>query len=95
MELALEAGNRKHTPRDLSQRFEAGKVIKNSYLKPWQISTFTQLQKACKELIHISNEQRAIHDLGYLSPVKFEELIAELPVSERPIKYLHDFENQI
>ena len=70
-------------------------LIKNSYLKPWQISTFTQLQKACKELIHISNEQRAIHDLGYLSPVKFEELIAELPVSERPIKYLHDFENQI
>ena len=53
------------------------------------------MQKACKELIHISNEQRAIHDLGYLSPVKFEELIAELPVSERPIKYLHDFENQI
>lgn len=68
-------------------------LIKNSYLKPWHINTFEQLQEACKQLIHITNEQRAIEEVGNLSPMKFEQLIEKLPIAERPIKYLYDFDN--
>lgn len=66
-------------------------IIKNMYLAPWNITTFKELQQACKELIYINNEQRAIEQLGNLSVVQFEQLIKEIPINERPIKTMYDF----
>lgn len=68
-------------------------LVKNSYLKPWSIKTFKQLQDACTELIYIANEKRAINELDNLSPIKFEQIIKQLPEKERPIKKLYEFKS--
>lgn len=67
-------------------------LIKNSYLKFWSINTFEQLKQACKEIIYLANEQRAVEELGYLSPVQYEKIILQLNKKERPVKVLYDFE---
>lgn len=67
-------------------------LIKNSYLSSWNIDTFAHLQQACKEVLYLTNEQRAIEELGYLSPVQFEKIVTQLIVDERPTKILYDFE---
>ena len=66
-------------------------VVKNMYLKPWGIRTFKELQQACQEVIYVNNHQRAIEQLGQLSPIQFEQLIAKLHPDERPKKVLYDF----
>jgi putative transposase len=68
-------------------------LVKNSYLEPWSINTFKQLQEACIELIYITNAKRAVKELDNLSPIKFEEIISQLPENERPIKKLYKFES--
>lgn len=66
-------------------------IVKNMYLKPWGISTFKELQQACQELMYVNNHQRAIDQLGHLSPIQFEQLVAELHPDQRPKKELYDF----
>ncbi|MBK8518996.1 MAG: hypothetical protein IPL55_22745 [Saprospiraceae bacterium] len=61
-------------------------IVKNMYLKPWGIRTFKELQQACQELMYVNNYQRAIEQLGQLSPNQFEQLIAKLHPDERPKK---------
>jgi putative transposase len=68
-------------------------IVKNMYLKPWSIRTFKELEQACQELIYINNHQRAIEQLGQLSPVQFEQLVAKLHPDERPKKVLYDFDS--
>jgi transposase InsO family protein len=68
-------------------------IVKNMYLKPWGIRTFKELQQACQELMYVNNYQRAIEQLGQLSPNQFEQLIAKLHPDERPKKVLYDFNN--
>ncbi|MBK8054989.1 MAG: DDE-type integrase/transposase/recombinase [Saprospiraceae bacterium] len=68
-------------------------IVKNMYLKPWSIRTFKELEQACQELIYINNHQRAIEQLGQLSPVQFEQLVAKLHPEERPKKVLYDFDS--
>ncbi|MBK8825664.1 MAG: hypothetical protein IPO26_02900 [Saprospiraceae bacterium] len=53
-------------------------IVKNMYLKPWNIRTFKELHQACQELVYINNHQRAIEQLGQLSPIQFEQLVAKL-----------------
>lgn len=66
-------------------------ILKNMYLDHYSINTFAGLQRACKDLIGILNEQKPIKELGWLTPVQFEKIIKELPLDERPKKQLHDF----
>lgn len=66
-------------------------IVKNMYLKPWNIRTFKELHQACQELVYINNHQRAIEQLGQLSPIQFEQLVAKLHPEERPKKVLYDF----
>jgi putative transposase len=68
-------------------------IVKNMYLKPWCIRTFKELEQACQELIYINNHQRVIEQLGHLSPVQFEQVIAKLHPNQRPKKVLYDFNN--
>lgn len=68
-------------------------LVKNMYLDPWEINTFTELQEACKKLVLLNNEQRAITQLGNLSPVQFEIVIESIAISERPVKKLFNFDD--
>lgn len=67
-------------------------IIKNMYLESWSIGTFKELCQACKELVYLKNEGRPIKQLGYLTPIKFEEKLKKISASKRPIKTLFDFE---
>lgn len=69
-------------------------IIKNMYLHPWGITTFSGLQQACKKIIHLNNIERSISQLGGLSPVMFEKSIKAIPLEQRKIKILHDFSKQ-
>jgi len=66
-------------------------ISKNMYLSKWGIETFKQLEKACKKLVTLNNESRAIAQLGYISPMMFEKKIQKLPIDQRPQKIMHDF----
>jgi transposase InsO family protein len=66
-------------------------IIKNMYLLPWGITTFKDLQKACINLMKLSNTQRGIEQLNGLSPLIYEETIKSLPLDQRIQKELYDF----
>lgn len=66
-------------------------ISKNMYLLKWGIATFKELQRACKKLVKLNNESRAIAQLGYISPMMFEKNILELPLDQRPKKVMFDF----
>ena len=68
-------------------------LVKNMYLRPWQIDTFKDLEKACSELIVVNNEKRSIEQLGNLSPHQFEQVVEQLPKEDRPKKKLYDFDS--
>jgi transposase InsO family protein len=70
-------------------------VVKNMYLDGWAIATFKELKQAVKEFKYINNNERAIEQLGYISPIKFEQSIRNIPKEQRFQKILHDFETQI
>ena len=61
------------------------------YLDGWAISTKKELDQACKELIYLNNEERAIKQLGYRTPNKFEQWVSQIEVNLRPQKELYDF----
>lgn len=66
-------------------------IIKNMYLDGWAIDTFKQLKEACKEVTYLSNEKRAIKQLGYISPCEFERNLKTIPKCDHPKKVLHTF----
>ena len=66
-------------------------VAKNMYLYHWNIKTFAELSQKCKEFKKLNNEQRAIEQLGNISPNQFEYVISQLNIEERPLKTLYDF----
>lgn len=68
-------------------------LTKNMYLEPWGIQTMNELKEACLKLKKLNNEQRAIHQLGNMSPSRFEMKINEMPIENRPIKAMYDFAN--
>lgn len=66
-------------------------IIKNMYLDRWNIRTFKQLQEACGELKYINNYERAIKQLNYLTPARFEKRIKGIAKNKRIEKRMHDF----
>jgi len=68
-------------------------ICKNMYLEPWQIKTYEQLEKACQKFMDKNNRERAIKQLGYLTPYKFEQKLKEIPMEQRKRKQMHDFDN--
>ena len=59
-------------------------IVKNMYLKPWNIKPSKSFQQACQELVYVNNHQRAIEQLGQLCPINLEQLVAKLHPDERP-----------
>jgi putative transposase len=69
-------------------------LVKNRYLIPWNVNSFNDLKEACKEVKTLSNEKRAVKELGNLSPEQFEQLIKTIPKHDKPIKKLYDFDSK-
>lgn len=67
-------------------------IIKNMYLEHWSITTFEELKQACTELKYINNHERAIKQLGNLTPVAFEKYLKTIEPNQRPKKQMHDFD---
>jgi len=60
-------------------------IIKNEYLKYWEIFTFRKLEKKLKKAVDNYNNKRPHnHLLNRLSPGQFEEKILPLECQERP-----------
>lgn len=66
-------------------------ILKSMYLDQWSISSFSDLELKCKRFLYLNNHQRSIKQLGYMTPIEFENRIKTLPKSKRPKKQLHDF----
>lgn len=66
-------------------------LVKNQYLEHWSPRTFLELEKACRKLMRVHNNERAIPQLGNISPVEFERRLASIPLDQRPIKKMHAF----
>jgi len=66
-------------------------IVKNMYLDPWRIRTRKELAIACRKMIDVNNNERAIKQLGNLCPVDFKKKINEMSACQRPTKQLYDF----
>lgn len=70
-------------------------MIKNMYLVDKRINTFEQLCKECKRIEKLVNDERAVKQLKYMSPIMFENSLKDIPLESRVKKTLHDFENKV
>lgn len=66
-------------------------VSKNMYLEHMGIKSFQQLKKACNEFMQRNNYERAIEQLGWKTPDKFEKSLKSIPMESRVEKKLYDF----
>lgn len=66
-------------------------LVKNQYLEHWSPRSFQDLEKACRKVTRLHNHERAIPQLGNISPVEFERRLASIPLDQRPIKKMHEF----
>lgn len=66
-------------------------IVKNMYLESLQISSFEQLCKECKRIKFLINNERAVEQLRYLSPILFENSLTEIHLDSRLVKVLYDF----
>jgi len=69
-------------------------VVKNMYLSNWKIPNFKQFCHACLRMKTFNNHQRAIEQLGYLTPVNFEKQIQTIAIEKRKQKIMYDFTKQ-
>lgn len=70
-------------------------IVKNMYLDEFKISSFEQLQTECTRLKYLMNDERAVEQLGYLSPILFENSLKSIPLENRIKKEMYDFKNKI
>ena len=66
-------------------------IVKNDYLESLEIRKLTELIKELDRVVWLYNNERPHSELGYLTPVKFEECISGISLSERKKMILHDF----
>lgn len=70
-------------------------IVKNMYLESLQISSFEQLCKECKRIKFLINNERAVEQLRYLSPILFENSLTTIHLDSRLRKVLYDFKTNI
>lgn len=66
-------------------------IVKNMYLQHFGIRNFEELNRACKKVKKLMNEERTVEQLGNKTVVQFENYIKTLNKNDRPIKELYDF----
>ena len=65
-------------------------ILKNHYLEEEKVTNVNQLNRLLKKVKKIINEKRPVEQLGYRTPVEFEEYIKGVPVNERPVFVFKD-----
>lgn len=70
-------------------------TIKNDYLYNSQNISLAELKKELDRTIWLYNFERPHSELDYMTPVKFEEWVSQLPVDEKPAMVLHDFKERV
>lgn len=60
-------------------------VIKNNYLRYWEINDFQTLKKAVTKAVRLYNSDKPHKALKYLSPVKFEQEQVYLQQGKKPM----------
>jgi transposase InsO family protein len=66
-------------------------ILKNMYLESLHILSFEQLCKECKRIKFLINNERAVQQLRYFSPVLFENSLTAIHLDSRLRKVLYDF----
>ncbi len=70
-------------------------IIKNDYLfDRKKIKSLKDLKTALKKLKWKLNNEKAVPAIGYMTVVRFEKFILDMPEHQRPIKKLYDFEKE-
>jgi transposase InsO family protein len=68
-------------------------IIKNYYLRFWDIGNESAFKRSLKEIKEIYNNERGQECLGRRTPAEYEKYIMSLDKDQRPQKKLHDFRN--
>jgi len=66
-------------------------TIKNDYLVAYDTSTLGKLKKSLDKVVWLYNNERPHSELGYLSPAKYEDKIANISIGQRYKMELYDF----
>jgi len=66
-------------------------TIKNDYLVAYDTSTLGKLKKSLDKVVWLYNNERPHSELGYLSPAKYEDKIADISIGQRYKMELYDF----
>lgn len=60
-------------------------IIKNEYLKCWEINNYSELTKALKKAVYLYNFKRPHWSIGTMTPVEYEEELKYIPHYKRDI----------
>jgi putative transposase len=66
-------------------------IIKNDYLKTFDTSSFARLKKSLDWSVWLYNNERPHSELGYITPVSYEEIVEKQSMENRKVMVLHDF----
>lgn len=69
-------------------------IIKNDYLQYYDTSSFGKLCKSLDRVVWLYNNERPHSELGYMTPVGFENLVRQQNENERKKMVLYDFRNK-
>jgi len=70
-------------------------IIKNDYLVAYDTSTLSKLKKSLDKVVWLYNNERPHSELGYLSPVGYEDKIVNIPIGQRYKMGLYDFRKDV
>lgn len=70
-------------------------IIKNDYLVAYDTSTLNKLKKSLDRVVWLYNNERPHSELGYLSPAKYEDKIANIAIGQRHKMELYDFRKDL
>lgn len=69
-------------------------IIKNGYLQYYDTSSFGKLCKSLDRVVWLYNNEKPHSELGYMTPVGFENLVRQQNENERNKMVLYDFRNK-
>jgi transposase InsO family protein len=69
-------------------------IIKNDYLAFKNADTLCKVKKALDDIVKRYNNEKPHSELNYLTPIEYERKLKDVPVNERLIMTLYDFNNK-
>ena len=66
-------------------------IIKNDYLRHYNIFSINDLERGLKKAIRLYNHQKPQKELGYLTPIEYENILTQTPMESRAVMKLYNF----